>query len=160
MTTEPVRVRRNSAGSFCHLIGAVDLWPQTGRLEQNDRAAPSFHQAGALRRTLTAAAVEIVKRSVAKAFVALPKRWIVERPLPGLAAAGGWPGTGSASTTKRSPSSASPPSASRCEHYIITNEVSGLTHRFNVLEHVGILIMQEECLNHEALASTTPKSQG
>jgi hypothetical protein len=81
MTTEPVRVRRDSAGSFCHLIGAVDLWPQTGRLEQNDRAAPSFHQAGALRRPLTAAAVEIVKRSVAKAFVALPKRWIVERTL-------------------------------------------------------------------------------
>lgn len=158
MTTEPVRVRRDSAGSFCHLIGAVDLWPQTGRLEQNDRAAPSFHQAGALRRPLTAAAVEIVKRSVAKAFVALPKRWIVERPF--LA----WPlpvaGQGLGAPQPQSARLASPPPASRCEHYIITNEVSGLTHRFNVLEHVGILIMQEECLNHKAFASSTRLSPG
>jgi hypothetical protein len=68
MTTEPVRVRvrSDSAGSFCHLIGAVDPLPQTGRIEQNDRAAPSFHQAGALGRGLAAVTVEIVKRSDAK----------------------------------------------------------------------------------------------
>ena len=80
---------------------------------------------GAIRRTLAAVTVEIVKRSDAKTFVVLPKRWNVERTLAGLAAAEGWPRTGSASTTKRSPSSASPPFASCCENYAIPYEVPG-----------------------------------
>jgi len=36
---------------------------------------------GAIRRTLAAVTVEIVKRSDAKTFIVLPKRWIVERTL-------------------------------------------------------------------------------
>ena len=43
-----------------------------------------------------------------------------------------------ASTTKRSP--AWPPSASRCENYVIPNEVSGRTLRLNVVEACRILI--------------------
>jgi transposase len=39
---------------------------------------------GAIRRTLAAVTVEIVKRSDAKTFVVLPKRWIVERTLAWL----------------------------------------------------------------------------
>ena len=43
---------------------------------------PQFN--GAIRRTLAAVTVEIVKRSGAKTFVVLPKRWIVERTLAWL----------------------------------------------------------------------------
>jgi transposase len=68
---------------------------------------PQFKDA--IGRTLAVVTVEIVKRSDAKTFVVLPKRWIV------------------ASTTRRSPSSASPPSASCCENYAISHEVSGQT---------------------------------
>jgi transposase len=39
---------------------------------------------GAIRRTLAAVTVEIVKRSDAKTFVVLPERWIVERTLAWL----------------------------------------------------------------------------
>jgi transposase len=41
--------------------------------------------------------VEIVKRSDAGKFVVLPKRWIVERTIPGSTDAGGWPRIGNAS---------------------------------------------------------------
>ncbi len=43
---------------------------------------PKFKQA--IGRTLAAVKVEIVKRSDAKSFVVLPKRWIVERTLAWL----------------------------------------------------------------------------
>ena len=43
---------------------------------------PQFN--GAIRRTLAAVTVEIVKRSGAKTFVVLPRRWIVERTLAWL----------------------------------------------------------------------------
>ena len=46
---------------------------------------------------------------------------------PGSAAAADWPRIGNASTARRSPSSASPPSASCCENYGITHNVSGQT---------------------------------
>ena len=63
--------------------------------------------------------VEILKRSdQATGFVALPKR---------SAAADDWPRTGNASTTRRSPSSASPPSVSCCENYAILHDVPGQT---------------------------------
>jgi transposase len=39
---------------------------------------------GAIRRTLAAVTVEIVKRSDARTFVVLPKRWVVERTLAWL----------------------------------------------------------------------------
>jgi len=39
---------------------------------------------GAIQRTLAAVTVEIVKRSDAKTFIVLPKRWIVERTLAWL----------------------------------------------------------------------------
>src|SRR5580704_2450802 len=47
----------------------------------------------------------------------------------GSAAADDWPRTGNASTTRRSPSSASPPSASCCENCVIPNDVLGQTLR-------------------------------
>ena len=43
----------------------------------------------------------------------------------GSAAADDWPRTGNASTTRRSPSSASPPSLSCCENYAIPHDVLG-----------------------------------
>ena len=88
---------------------------------------PQFKDA--IRRTLAAVTVEIVKRSDAKTFVVLPKRWIVERTLAWLGRCRRLAATGSASTAKRSPSSASPPSASCCENYAIPHEVSGQTLR-------------------------------
>ena len=45
----------------------------------------------------------------------------------GSAAADDWPRTGNASTTRRSPSSASPPSVSCCENYAIPHDVLGQT---------------------------------
>jgi len=50
-------------------------------------------------------------------------------PSLGLAAAADWPRIGNASTARRSPSCASPPSASCCENYAIPHEVSGQTLR-------------------------------
>ncbi len=58
---------------------------------------------GAIRRTLAAVTVEIVKRSNAKTFVVLPKRWIVERTLAWLGRCRRLARTRSASTTRRSP---------------------------------------------------------
>ena len=79
----------------------------------------------AIGQILARVKVEIVKRSdQAKAFVVLPKRWIVERTLA-------WLGRcrrlaiRNASTARRSRSSASPPSASCCENYAIPHNVSG-----------------------------------
>ena len=85
----------------------------------------------AMKRILARVDLEIVKRlGHAKGFVVLPRRWIVERTLAGLAAAADWPRIGSASTARRSPSSASPPSASCCESFAIQYDVSGQTFRF------------------------------
>ena len=82
----------------------------------------------AMKRILARVDLEIVKRlGHAKGFVVLPKRWIVERTSPGLAAAADWPRIGNASTARRSPSSASPPSASCCESFAIQYDVSGQT---------------------------------
>ena len=83
---------------------------------------PGFQ--GALKRVLARVNLTIVKRAdQAKGFVVLPKRWIVERrcwwPPPG------WPRIGNALTASRSPSSASPPSVSRCESYAILHNLSG-----------------------------------
>ena len=93
---------------------------------------PEFQSA--MRRILARVNVEIVKRSgQAAGFVALPKRWIVERTFAWLAAAADdWQRTGNASTTRRSPSSASPPSASCCENYTIQNDVLGQTLRVRI----------------------------
>src|SRR6185312_1123652 len=48
-------------------------------------------------------------------------------PSPGSAAAAGWPRIGNASIARRSPSSASPPSASCCESYAIPHNLPGQT---------------------------------
>src|SRR4029077_143518 len=88
---------------------------------------PQFN--GAIRRTLAAVTVEIVKRSGARPSSVSPSAGSSNAPLPGLAAAEGWPRTGSVSTAKRSPSPASPPSPSCCENYAIPHEVSGQTLR-------------------------------
>src|ERR1700733_14537720 len=48
-------------------------------------------------------------------------------PSLGSAAADDWPRTGNASTTRPSPSCASPPSASCCENYAIPHDVLGQT---------------------------------
>ena len=83
---------------------------------------PEFQSA--MKRILAHVNVEIVKRSdQATGFLALPKR----APSPGSAAADDWPRTGNASTTRRSPSCASPPSASCCESYPIPHDVLGQT---------------------------------
>jgi transposase len=76
---------------------------------------PDFQSA--MKRILARVHVEIVKRSgQATGFIALPKRWIVERTFAWLGrcrrlAKDG----GNASITWRSPTCASPPSASCCE---------------------------------------------
>ena len=89
---------------------------------------PEFQSA--VKRILARVNVEIVKRSdQATGFVALPKRWIVERTSLGSAAADDWPKTGNVSTTRLSPSCASPPSASCCENYAIPHDVLGQTLR-------------------------------
>ena len=87
---------------------------------------PEFQSA--MKRILARVDLEIVKRlGHAKGFVVLPKRWIVERTLAWLGAAADWPRIGNASTARRSPSCASPPSASCCESYAIRHDVSGQT---------------------------------
>ena len=74
--------------------------------------------------------VEIVKRSgQAKSFIALPSAGSSNAHSPGSAAAEDWPRTGNASTTRRSPSSASLQSVSCCENYAIPHEVFGQTLR-------------------------------
>ena len=87
---------------------------------------PEFQSA--VKQILARVNVEIVKRSdQATGFVALPKRWIVERTFSSSAAADDWPRTGNVSTTRPSPSCASPPSASCCENYAIPHDVLGQT---------------------------------
>ena len=87
---------------------------------------PEFQ--GAMKRILVRLDLEIVKRlGHAKGFVVLPKRWIVERTLAWLGRCRRLARTGNASTARRSPSCASPPSASCCESYAIRHDVSGQT---------------------------------
>src|SRR6476660_968207 len=84
----------------------------------------------ALKKVLKRVQLEIVKRSDrAKGFVVLPKRWIVERTFALLGAAAGWPRIGRTSTAERSPSCASPPSASCSESSAILHNLSGQTLR-------------------------------
>ncbi len=67
----------------------------------------------AVKQILARMDVEIVKRSdQAKDFVTLPTARSSNPPSPGSAAAGGSPRIGNASAERRSPSCASPPSAS------------------------------------------------
>src|ERR1700733_7134401 len=54
-------------------------------------------------------------------------------PSLGSATADDWPRTGNVSTTRPSPSCASPPSASCCENYAIPHDVLGQTLRGNAL---------------------------
>src|SRR5271167_4249442 len=58
----------------------------------------------------------------------------------GSAAADDWPKTGNVSTTRLSPSCASPPSASCCENYAIPHDVLGQTLR---PWHVWTLLARE-----------------
>src|ERR1700684_4151417 len=53
-------------------------------------------------------------------------------PSLGSAAADDWPRTGNVSTTRPSPSCASPPSASCCENYAIPHDVLGQTLNFSL----------------------------
>ena len=62
-----------------------------------------------------------------KASSSCPSAGSSNAPSPGLAAAAHWPRIGNASTARRSPSSASPPSASCCESFAIQYDVSGQT---------------------------------
>ncbi len=81
-------------------------------------------------RRRRAADGEIVKRlGHAGGFVVLPKRWIVERTLAWLGRCRRLPRIGNASTARRSPSCASPPSVSCYEDYAIPHDVLGQTLR-------------------------------
>ena len=121
-----VQDRDGAALLMATLFGAFPfltrLFPDGGYQGGNSRGQ-STNRPGLL--------VEIVKRShQAKTFVVLTKRWIVERTLlTGLAAAEDWPRTGSALATKRSPSSASLPSATCCENNAIPHGAPGETLR-------------------------------
>ena len=90
---------------------------------------PEFQSA--VKRILARVNVEIVKRSdqVTRPSCRFRSAGSANALSPGSAAAEGWPRTGSASTTRRLPSSASPPSASCCENYAIPHEVPGQTLR-------------------------------
>ena len=84
----------------------------------------------ALHRVLGRIDVEIVKRSDgARGFEVLPRRWIVDAPSAGWAAAGAWPRTGRTSTARPSPSSNSLPSASCCENSATPHDLPGQTLR-------------------------------
>ena len=88
---------------------------------------PEFQ--AAMRRTMTQVNVEIVKRSDgAKAFVVLPKRWLVERTFAWLnrcrRLAKDWE---SVSVERPSRSYASPQSGSCCESYAFKHDVRGQT---------------------------------
>ena len=103
-------------GAFPFLVSSADGGYQ----------GPEFQ--GAMKRILVRLDLEIVKRlGHAKGFVVLPKRWIVERTLAWLGRCRRLARTGNASTARRSPSCASPPSASCCESYAIRHDVSGQT---------------------------------
>jgi hypothetical protein len=87
---------------------------------------PEFQ--GAMKRILARVDLEIVKRlGHAKASSFCPSAGSSNAPSPGLAAAADSPRIGNASTARRSPSCASPPSASCCESYAILHDVSGQT---------------------------------
>ena len=89
---------------------------------------PEFQSA--VKRMLARVNVEIVKRSdQATGFVALPKSWIVERTFAWLGRCRRLAKAGNVSTTRLSPSCASPPSASCCENYAIPHDVLGQTLR-------------------------------
>ena len=89
---------------------------------------PEFQ--GAMKRFLVRLDLEIVKRlGHAKGFVVLPKRWIVERTLAWLGRCRRLAKDWECLTARRSPSCASPPSASCCESYAIRHDVSGQTFR-------------------------------
>jgi hypothetical protein len=89
---------------------------------------------GALRTVLKRVNVELVKRSdLARCFVVLPKRWIIERTFAGSGDAEGWPRTGNVSTARRSLSLSSRPSASCCESYAIQDDVPGQTLRIALI---------------------------
>ncbi len=87
---------------------------------------PEFRRA--LKKILARVNVEIVKRSdQAKALSSCRNAGSLSALSLGSAAAEGSPRTGNASTAKRSPSSASPPSGSCCENYAIPHDVPGQT---------------------------------
>jgi hypothetical protein len=89
---------------------------------------PEFQSA--MKRILARLTVEIVKRSgQATGFIARPNAGSSNAHSPGSAAADDWPRIGNASITGRSPSSASPPSASCSENYAIPHDVLGQTLR-------------------------------
>ena len=75
-----VQDRDGGALLMATLFGAFPFL--TRLLVDGGYQGPQFN--GAIRRTLAAVTVEIVKRSGAKTFVVLPKRWIVERTLARL----------------------------------------------------------------------------
>ena len=74
--------------------------------------ADGGYQGKATANTVRAEAkipLEIVKRSdMAKGFVVLPKRWIVERTFGWLGRSAGWPRTSRTSPARTPPSSFSP----------------------------------------------------
>jgi hypothetical protein len=89
---------------------------------------PEFQRAVA--KILRQVNIEIVKRSdQAKGFVVLPNAGSSNAPSLGSTGAAGWPRTGKTSTTPRSPSSASPPSACCSENSATTHKVFGRTLR-------------------------------
>ena len=90
---------------------------------------PEFQSA--IKRILARVHVEIVKRSRVKpqASSPCPNAGSSNAHSPGSAAVDDWPRTGNASTTRRSPSCASPRSASCCESYATPHDVLGKTLR-------------------------------
>ena len=89
---------------------------------------PEFQSA--MKRILARVTVEIVKRSgQATGFVALPKRWIVERTFAWLGCCRRLAKDWERLNQRRSPSCASPQSASCRENYAIPRDVLGQTLR-------------------------------
>ena len=104
---------------------------------------PEFQSA--MKRILARVNVEIVKRSdQAKASSLCPSAGSSNEPSLGSAAADDWPRTGNASTARRSPSCASPPSASCCENYAIPHDVLGQTLRQQAHQFVRMLMWNDK----------------
>jgi transposase len=114
-------------GGLVLLATLFGLFPYLEKLFADSAyEGPIFH--AALAGILPHLKTEIVKRwDRIKGFVALPKRWIVERTIAWLNRCGDWPRTGRTSTEPRSPSSSSPPSASCSENSATPDEVPGRT---------------------------------
>ena len=139
--------------------GALLLSTLLGRFPYLEKLfADSAYQgpifAAAVSKTLSRVQVEIVKRSdQAKGFVALPKRWIVERTIAWLNRCRRLAKDWRTSTSQPSCSFASPPSASCCEGSAIPRELSSQTFSGKIFLVLQSIMLDERSFREGDFAS-------